>query len=590
MSYRSICGAIMVVVLGAYASSAFTQTFTPVTEAMLIDPDPADWLHMSRTYDQQRHSPLDQINTENVDQLRMVWSRGLPVGAQESTPLVHDGVMYVIAPGDGVLALDATNGDLIWEHWGEHTPAETARSKTLGIYQDMVYHTAFDGFLRALDARTGEVRWETKIVEDGSRNSAGGVLVAHGNVISNRSCNRFDDRALDTTGRKGCFIAAHDAMTGEEAWKFFTTAGADDPGGDTWGTLTSEERVASPWGLPGSYDPVRKVTYWGVANPDPYTRLMRHGGPDAVSNTAPSNLYSNSTVALNVETGELVWYYQELPADDWDADHNQERVLVRTRIAPDPNHVKWISSSATSDTQRDIVVTVAEGGGMFAVNRDDGRFLWARPFPYDTPDLNMNHIDVNTGATQANWDKLFKQDGDTILGCYHNTRSLWNIAYHPGKNSLYVPFHDQCLSMTANMASPYGFGPRFGVMRPGIDPDTYMGIAKIDMSTGEMRVIYSQAQPTNGSALTTAGDLVFFGDLNRRLRAIDADEGTVLWETIVGGMIVNSTITYAVDGKQYVMVFTGEGRSATSGPLRVAADSMPKPVRRHNSIYVFALP
>ena len=137
---------------------------------------------------------------------------------------------------------------------------------------------------------------------------------------------------------------------------------------------------------------------------------------------------------------------------------------------------------------------------------------------------------------------------------------------------------------------PVGYGPRFGVMRPGIDPDTYMGIAKIDLATGEMQVIYSQAQPTNGSALTTAGDLVFFGDLNRRLRALDAEDGTVLWEAIVGGMIVNSTITYAVDDTQYVMVFTGEGRSATSGPLQVAADFMPEPVRGHNAIYVFALP
>ena len=394
----------------------------------------------------------------------------------------------------------------------------------------------------------------------------------------------------EATGRKGCFITAHDAITGELAWKFYSTAAPDEAGGDTWGNLSTEERVASPWGLPGSYDPSRKVTYWGIANPDPYTRLTRHGAPDAISNTAPSNLYSNSTVALNVETGELVWYYQELPGDDWDADHNQERILVRTRVTPDPNHVKWINPDALTDAERDIVVTVAEGGGMFVVNRDDGLFLWARPFPYDTPDLNMNAIDVKTGVTQANWDKIFKQDGDSILGCFHNTRSLWNIAYHPGENALYVPFHDQCLSMTANLASPYGYGPRFGVIRPGIDPDTYMGIAKIDLSTGEMRVIYSQAQPTNGSALTTAGDLVFFGDLNRRLRALDADDGTVLWEAVVGGMIVNSTITYAVDGKQYVMVFTGEGRSATTGPLRVAADSMPEPVRGHSAIYVFALP
>ena len=160
----------------------------------------------------------------------------------------------------------------------------------------------------------------------------------------------------EATGRKGCFITAHDAITGELAWKFYSTAAPDEAGGDTWGNLSTEERVASPWGLPGSYDPSRKVTYWGIANPDPYTRLTRHGAPDAISNTAPSNLYSNSTVALNVETGELVWYYQELPGDDWDADHNQERILVRTRVTPDPNHVKWINPDAVTDEgERNLV-------------------------------------------------------------------------------------------------------------------------------------------------------------------------------------------------------------------------------------------
>ena len=177
-----------------------------------------------------------------------------------------------------------------------------------------------------------------------------------------------------------------------------------------------------------------------------------------------------------------------------------------------------------------------------------------------------------------------------MIGCYHNTRGLWQIAYHPGKNSLYVPFHDQCLTMQAATTSATGFGRRTGLVRPGSDPAKYMGIAKIDVATGEMRVIYSQAQPTNGSALATAGDLVFFGDLNRRLRALDADDGKVLWEGVVGGMIVNSTISYAVDGKQYVMVYTGGGQSVTSGPLGVAGTTMAPAVLGHNAIYVFALP
>ena len=567
----------------AQAVLAQTATFVPVTQAMLATPDPADWLHISRTYNQHRFSPLNQINKGNVAQLRMAWSRGLPAGTQESTPVVYRGVMYVMAPGGSIQALDATNGDLIWEYERDYPSSvqnRAARSKNLGIYEDMIYFGAPDGFLLALDAQTGKLRWETKV--DDGQITAGGLLVADGKVISNRTCQQGK--------REFCFIAAHDAKTGKEAWKFYVTAAPGEPGGDTWGEVPVDGRAAGPWGLPGSYDPIRKVLYWGVANPNPYTRFKRYGSYDTVAPTSPEELYSNSTVALSVETGKLIWHYQELPGDDWDADHNQERVLIRTRVNPDPRFVKWINPGVAAGPEQDVVVTVAEGGGMFAVAQQTGQFLWARPFPFDDPNVNMNVVNVRTGQTSVNPDKLFKKDGDTIVGCYHNTRGLWQIAYHPGKNALYVPFHDQCLSMQAVNASNAGYGRRVGVIRPGSDPKAYMGMAKIDVATGEMKVIYSQPQGTNGSALTTAGDLVFFGDLNRRLRALDADSGKVLWETVVGGMIVNSTITYAVNGKQYVMVFTGMGQSVTSGPLALTGKAMPPAVLAHNAIYVFALP
>jgi alcohol dehydrogenase (cytochrome c) len=576
---------IAAAVFGVFATTAAAQIadFRPVTDAILANPDPADWLMISRTFDQQRYSPLDQINKGNVGQLRMAWSRGLPNGTQESTPIVYRGIMYLNAPGASIQAVAATTGDLIWEYQRDYprtvTPA-AARAKSLGIYEDMIYFAAPDGFLLALDAKTGKLRWETKV--DNGGQTAGGLLVADGKVISNRTCEQSQ--------RENCFIAAHDARTGKEVWRFYTTAAPGEPGGDTWADMPVQERAASPWGLPGSYDPKRKVLYWGVANPNPYTRLTRHGRADAVSLSAPANLYSNSTVALDVATGKLAWYYQQLPGDDWDADHNQERVLVRTRLNPDPRHAKWISPAIVPGEERDVVVTVAEGGGLFVVEQASGRFLWARPFPYDDPNINMNHIDVKTGQTRVNPDKLFRKDGDKILGCYHNTRSLWSIAYHPGKNSLYVPFQDQCLSMTANSKAKTGWGPRAGVMRPGSDPNKYMNIGKIDLATGEMRVLYSQPQASAGSALVTAGDLVFWGDQNRRLRAFDADDGRILWETVVGGMIMNSTISYAVNGKQYVMVFTGEGQSVTAGPLGLTQKSMPRAVRGHNSIFVFALP
>lgn len=567
---------------GAPSAARAQQAFVPVTEDTLANPDPADWLMIDRTFSEQRFSPLDQINKSNVAQLRMAWSRGLPNGTQESTPIVYRGVMYIYVPGASIMALDATTGDQIWEYKREYAAGvgARARNKSIAIYQDMIYFAAPDGFLVALDAKTGKLRWETK-VDNGSQ-TAGGIMVADGKVISNRTCQQAQ--------RENCFIAAHDAMTGKEVWKFYATAAPGEPGGDTWGDVPVDQRAAGPWGLPGSYDPKRKVLYWSVANPNPYTRLTRHGRPDGTSLDAPADLYSNSTVALDVETGKLVWYYQELPGDDWDADHNHERILIHTRVSPDPKYVKWISSSLAPGQERDIVVTVAEGGTMFAVDQATGDFLWARPFPYDDPNINMNNIDLKTGKTHINYDKVMKKDGDHIIGCYHNTRGLWAIAYDPKNNSVYVPFQDQCVSMTANVKAKTGWGPRAGVMRPGSDPNKFMNLGKIDAATGEMKVLYSQPQASSGSALATAGDLVFWGDQNRRLRAFDADSGKILWEQIVAGMVVTSTISYAVNGKQYVMVFTGEGQSVTAGPLGLTRTSMPAAVRGHNAIFTFTLP
>jgi alcohol dehydrogenase (cytochrome c) len=581
-----VAAAILGILAAApFAPSLFSQVpqFIPVTESVLTNPDPADWLMINRTFDQHRFSPLNQINKSNVGQLRMAWTRGLPAGTQETTPTVYRGIIYMYVPGASVQAIDGTNGDLIWEYQRDYPKSvnpQAARNKNVGIYEDMIYFAAPDGVLIALDAKTGAVRWETKVDHGGQ--TAGGMLVADGKVITSRTC--------EMAKRENCFIAAHDAKTGKEVWKFFVTAAPGEPGGDTWADMPVDQRAAGPWGLPGSYDPKRKLIYWGVANPNPYTRLTRHGRYDAVSLTAPANLYSNSTVALDINTGKLAWYYQELPGDDWDADHNQERILVRARVNPDPRHVKWIASAVPRNQERDLVVTVGEGGGMFVLDQESGRFLWANPFPYDDPNINMNHIDLESGRTRVNPDKLFKKDGDKILGCYHNTRGLCSIAYNPKNNSLYVPFQDQCVSMTANLTAKAGWGPRTGVMRPGIDPKNFMNLAKIDLSTGEMRVLHSQPQPANGSALITAGDLVFWGDLNRRFRAFDADTGKVLWESVVGGMVMTSTITYSVNGKQYVLINTGEGQSVTAGPLNLTKAAMPKAIRGHNSVVAFALP
>ena len=568
------------ITLAALVTSAAAQVknFLPVTSAMLLNPGPDDWLMYSRTYDAQRYSPLNQINKQNVGRLMQVWSNTLDAGTIEIIPIVHSGVMYVVVPSQengmartAVHALDATNGNLIWEY--KRPAGGPSRSKSLGIFEDLILFAAPDSFIVALDARTGQVRWETK----SSGTLTSGTVVFGDKVLSGRGCS--------SGGRVDCYIAAHDAKTGKEVWRFFTAAGSDDPIGDTsWGGTPEATRAASPWGLGGSYDPVRKTIYWGVANPTPYTRAARHNGNiEAIPKTAPADLYSNSTVALNMDTGKLSWYYQHLPGDDWDQDYTNERILLRTKVSPDSKFVKWINPDIPRNQERDVVVNVGEGGGLFVLDRISGQFLWANPFPYDDPRFLISNIDVKTGKTTINWDVVLKQPGDRHVICAYNTKSYWPMSYHPGKNSLYVPYVDNCLDMTrADGNQPER---RTGARRPGSDPEKFGGIAKINMATGEIQRIYEGRAPGNGATLATAGDLIFWGDLDQKFRAFDADTGKILWETILGGPIQNSTITYRVNGKQYVAVLTGLG--AITANLFQQAGINPQ---RNNAIHVFALP
>ncbi len=567
------------IVLAAIATAGIAQVrdFAPVTPAMLMNPSPDDWLMFSRTYDAQRYSPLNEINKQNVGRLTKTWSKDLAPGVIEIIPIVYRGVMYVAVPvqTDGmtrtaVQALDATTGNLLWEY--KRSATGVSRSKSLSIFEDMILFAAPDNFIVALDARTGQMRWEVM-----SSGLTSGTLVFGDKVLTGRTC---------AGQRAGCYIAAHDARTGKEAWRFYTAAGADDPAGDaSWAGVPEATRIASTWGLGGSYDPGRNMIYWGVANPTPYTRAARHGGNiDAIPRTAPADLYSNSTVAINVATGKLSWYFQHLPGDDWDQDYTNERILLRTKVGPDPKFVKWMNPDVPQGQERDVVVNVGEGGGLFALDRTTGQFLWASPFPYDVPNFLISNIDGKTGKTTINWDVVLKQPGDRHTICAYNTKSYWPMSYHPGKNSLYIPYADACLDMTRAADSSQS-DRRVGVRRPGSDPEKFGGIAKVNMTTGEIQRIYEGRAPGNGATLATAGDLVFWGDLNQKFRAFDADSGRILWEATLGGPIQNSTITYRVNGKQYVAVVTGLG--ALTANLFPLAGIEPQ---RNNAIHVFALP
>ena len=600
---------VAVLVVLAVTAGAQVKTVKPVTEAMLLNPPADDWLMYSRTYDAQRYSPLNQINKQNVSRLEQVWKKDLAQGSIEIIPIVHDGVMYVEVPvkddkganKTAVQALDATNGTLIWEYIRPNGGA--ARPKTMSIFEDIVIFAAPDNYIVGLDANTGKVRWETQ----STGGLSNGTIVFGGKVITGRTCN---------AGRVDCYIAAHDARTGKEVWRFYTAAGSDDPTGDaSWGGAPEAGRKASTWGLGGSYDPVRKMVYWGVANPTANTRAARHdGNVEAIPKTAPADLYSNSTLALNLETGKLSWYYQHLPGDDWDQDYTNERILIHTKISPDSKFVKWINPNVPKGQERDITFNVGEGGGVFALDRTTGQFLWANPFPYAEPNFLISDIDVKTGRTTINWDLVLKQPGEQHIICAYNTKSYWPMAYHPGKNSFYIPYVDDCLDMTRAVPAPAGArgaAPttpadgaargrgrgandgsqperRQGVRRPGSDPEKFGGIAKVNASTGEIVRFYEGSVPGNGATLATAGDLIFWGDLNQQFRAFDADTGKILWQTKLGGPIQTSTITYRVNGKQYVAVVTGLGGVTASIFPRAGVTGINP--ERNNAIHVFALP
>jgi len=549
---------------------------SPVTTEMLESPPAEDWLMFSRTYDAQRYSPLDQIDGSNARNLELAWSRMLPEGSTETIPIVHDGVMFVAAPGASVQALDAETGELIWEYMREG--AGGSRTKGLAIYEDLVFYTAPDSYVVALDAATGALRWEAPVERRGNSSAP---LVAEGKVISGGSC--FGDR-------ENCFISAHDAMTGEEIWRFYTTAGIGEPGDESWNGAALENRQASTWGLPGSYDPERRRLYWGVANPMPDMRIQRHDGDAAgTGQSSPSDLYSNSTIALDPDTGELDWYYQHLPGDDADLDHTHERTLVRTALDPDPRFVKWINPAIEPGEVRDIAVTVPEGGGIFVNDRDTGEFLWATPFPFETELMALGDINVETGQTFINFDTVWTStDAGQKIVCFWNTRSYWPTAYSPETNSIYTSYIDNCREMTMGTGRG-GRGSWRVVQRPGGDPDALTGIAKINLETGEITRFDLGRAPGNGAMLVTAGGLVFHGDMSQVFKAFDAATGEEIWRTRLGGNVSVSTITYAVDGKQYVAVMTGDNPKVPE-LLGLIPEQESGLDRNHNELYVFALP
>ena len=575
---------ILAVVLSWRSAPTFAQapssdSFVPVTDAMLHNPAPEDWLMWRRTLDGWGYSPLDQITRDNVGDLRMVWTRAMNRGNQQGTPLAYRGVLYMPNPGDVIQALDAATGDLIWEHRRdlpddlmEHMGGLVTTKRAIAIHGNLILDTTGDDFLMALDASTGEMAWETQIL-DYRVNPAlqtAGPIVADGKVISGRSC-----RATATAD--ACVITAHDAVTGAELWRRRTIPGPGEPGDETWGGVPFEDRKhVGTWMVP-SYDPELKLIYIGTSVTSPAPKFML-GGPDN------AHLYHNSTLALDVETGEIVWYYQHLN-DNWDLDHPYERLLIDTAVTPDASAVSWINPRLRPGEVRKVMTGIpGKTGVVYTLDRETGEFLWATP----TVAQNViNDIDGATGEVTENPELIFTALGQELLACpsWAGGKDWEAGAYSPLTHTMYFPLRNACqrlLTTTEGGNTTYALAARHQ-LAPGTDQ---LGTVRaISVETGRTGWLYEQRAATM-SLVATGGGLLFGGDTNGRFRAFDQNTGTILWEINLGSPVSGYPITFAVDGRQYVAVSTGTAGNASIN-LRMTPELRPS---AGNNLFVFALP
>ena len=562
----------------AGSGAAQTADFAPVTDAMLSDPAPGDWLMWRRTLDGWGYSPLDQIDRGNVGDLRMVWSRSLTAGSQQGTPLAYGGTLYMPNPNDVLQAIDAVTGDLRWEYRrpipddvNEYIRGLATVNRNVAIHGNLIIDTGNDGYAYALDAATGRLAWETEILnyrELPARHSSG-PIVAGGKVVSGRSCRPW-------AGPEACVITAHDAATGAELWRTRLIPAPGEPGDETWGGVPYEQRGhVGSWMAP-SYDPELNLVYVGTSVTSPAPKYLL-GGTDL------AHLYHNSTLALDADTGAIVWHYQHLN-DHWDLDHPFERLLVDTAVAPDPGAVSWINPGVRPGETRKVVTGIpGKTGVVYTLDRETGEFLWATP---TVPQNVISGIDGATGAVTENSELVFTNAGQEVLACpsWFGGKDWQAGAYSPLTNAMYFPLNNVCARMltTPEAESHYQIATR-NQLAPGIDQaGTVHAISAV---TGATLWKHEQRSATM-SLVATGGGLLFGGDVNGRFRAFDQETGAVLWEINLGSAVTGFPVTYAVDGRQYVAVGTGTASTA-SALARLTPEIR---ASSGNQLFVFALP
>jgi alcohol dehydrogenase (cytochrome c) len=513
----------------------------PVTEERLTSPEPENWLLYRGNYASWGYSPLDQIRRENVSRLEPSWTFSTGVGeGHQSPPMVNDGVMYLTTPWHQVLALDAGTGDLLWRY--ERDLPDDLRglhpsNRGVALYLDKVYIATLDAFVVALDAKTGDVVWE-KPVEDYKLGyyMTLAPLVARGKVMVGVSGGELGIRG---------FVQALDAATGETAWKTFTVPGPGEPGHETWPEDAWRTGGAPVW-ITGSYDPLLGLSYWGTGNAAPWIGDARPG----------DNLYSNSVIALDADTGRLVAHHQYHWNDSWDWDEVAAPLLFDVE---------------RSGRSIPALVHPGRNGYLWLLERSESKISFVDAWPFVHQDV-FTKIDSRTGRPEYDMDKK-PSTGRVASFC----PSLWGgknwtpAAYNPTTRLLYVPANDNlCMSWEGEKAT-YVPGERFtGIavrrnrgmfLREGA---THVGeLQAWDVGKGKKVWTSTFEGPNWGPVLTTAGGLVFMGGTSDRyFRAFDAETGEILWKQRTNSGITGVPTSYSVGGVQYVAVQSGWGVDA----------------------------
>jgi alcohol dehydrogenase (cytochrome c) len=525
------------------AAACWAQT--PVTFDRILgsDKEPQNWLTYSGGMASQRHSTLKQITPENVKNLELKWVyQAKSLEKFEATALVVDGVLYTVQAPNDVIAMDAVTGRIFWTY--TYTPDPDARpccgriNRGLAILGDTLFMGAIDAHLLALDARNGKPLWNTTVAKASS-----GYALTHAPLI-------VKDKVIVGTaggeyGIRG-FIAAFDVKTGKEVWRFYTVAGPGDPGNSTWGGDSWKTGGGSVW-VTGSYDAALNLTYWGIGNP----------GPDWNGDPRPGdNLYTNSVVALDPDTGKLKWHYQFSPHDEFDYDSVQVPVLV---------DMPWTDTKGVTKPRK-MMFWANRNGVFYGIDRSSGEFLLGKPFV----EVNwMNGFDEK-GRPMRVPGKVPTTEGTLIAPGNQGGTNWYSPSFSPTTGLFYIPAWVNYTSIYVKTPEEYNEGRTYGGGLPRSpvpftrsaqnyrkEDEGYGAVLAIDPKTGLKKWEFKMTDVTDAGILTTASNLLFSGGREGYFFALDARTGAPLWKAAVGGSVASGPMSYSVNGKQYVAVAAG---------------------------------